>query len=128
MEICIVIMHLLKIWLIPKDTPSVKDDTVLFERTTNESDIIRVKYTPGDVKVSYNFTLNRDTTCKYISNLLSALVKDADPWNKVQIAPAIGPAIMYYVVDLQDAMETIMDTVDSLVYNTISVTDTPSTD
>jgi hypothetical protein len=54
-------------------------------------------------------------------------VKDADPWNKVQIAPAIGPAIMYYVVDLQDSMDTIMETVDSLVYNTISVADLPST-
>jgi hypothetical protein len=121
-------MHLLKIWLIPHNTPTDKDDIVLFERTTNESDTIRVKYTPGDVKVSYNFTLNRDSTCKYISNLLSALTKDADPWNKIQIAPAIGPAIMYYVVDVEDAIETIMETVDSLVYNTISVADVPSSD
>ena len=128
MEIRNVIMHLLKIWLIPHDTPTGKDDIVLFERTTNESDTIRVKYTPGDIKVTYNFTLNRDGTCKYISNLLSALVKDADPWHKIQIAPAIGPAILYYVVDLQDSMETIMETVDSLVYNTISVVDLPSTD
>ena len=128
MEIRNVIMHLLKIWLIPHDTPTGKDDIVLFERTTNESDTIRVKYTPGDIKVTYNFTLNRDGTCKYISNLLTALVKDADPWHKIQIAPAIGPAILYYVVDLQDSMETIMETVDSLVYNTISVVDLPSTD
>ena len=128
MEIRNVIMHLLKIWLIPHDTPNGKDDIVLFERTTNESDTIRVKYTPGDIKVTYNFTLNRDGTCKYISNLLTALVKDADPWHKIQIAPAIGPAILYYVVDLQDSMETIMETVDSLVYNTISVVDLPSTD
>ena len=55
-------------------------------------------------------------------------MKDADPWHKIQIAPAIGPAILYYVVDLQDSMETIMETVDSLVYNTISVVDLPSTD
>ena len=128
MEIRNVIMHLLKIWLVPHETPEKKDDIVLFERTTNESDTIRVKYTPGDIKVTYNFTLNRDGTCKYISNLLTALVKDADPWHKIQIAPAIGPAILYYVVDLQDSMETIMETVDSLVYNTISVVDLPSTD
>ena len=121
-----VIMNLLKIWLIPHNTPEDKDDMIVFERTATESDIIRVKYTPGDVKVSYNFTLNRDGTCKYISNLLTALTKDADPWNKIQIAPAIGPAIMYYVVDIQDAIETIMDTVDSLVYNTIGVADVPS--
>ena len=121
-------MHLLKIWLVPHETPEKKDDIVLFERTTNESDTIRVKYTPGDIKVTYNFTLNRDGTCKYISNLLTALVKDADPWHKIQIAPAIGPAILYYVVDLQDSMDTIMETVDSLVYNTISVVDLPSTD
>ena len=121
-----VIMNLLKIWLIPHNTPEDKDDMIFFERTATESDIIRVKYTPGDVKVSYNFTLNRDGTCKYISNLLTALTKDADPWNKIQIAPAIGPAIMYYVVDIQDAIETIMDTVDSLVYNTIGVADLPS--
>lgn len=126
MEIRNVIMNLLKIWLIPHDTPTEKDDTIVFERTATESDIIRVKYTPGDVKVSYNFTLNRDGTCKYISNLLTSITKDADPWNKIQIAPSIGPAIMYYVVDIQDAMETIMDTVDSLVYNTISVADVPS--
>ena len=119
-------MHLLKIWLIPHNTPTDKDDTIVFERTATESDTIRVKYTPGDVKVSYNFTLNRDGTCKYISNLLTALTKDADPWNKIQIAPAIGPAIMYYVVDVQDAIETIMETVDSLVYNTIGVADVPS--
>ena len=128
MDIRNVIMHLLKIWLVPHETPEKKDDIVLFERTTNESDTIRVKYTPGDIKVTYNFTLNRDGTCKYISNLLTALVKDADPWHKIQIAPAIGPAILYYVVDLQDSMETIMETVDSLVYNTISVVDLPSTD
>ena len=121
-----VIMNLLKIWLIPHNTPEDKDDMIVFERTATESDIISVKYTPGDVKVSYNFTLNRDGTCKYISNLLTALTKDADPWNKIQIAPAIGPAIMYYVVDIQDAIETIMDTVDSLVYNTIGVADVPS--
>jgi hypothetical protein len=58
--------------------------------------------------------------------LLTSLVKDADPWNKIQIAPAIGPAIMYYVVDVEDAIETIMETVDSLVYNTIGVADVPS--
>jgi hypothetical protein len=120
-------MHLLKIWLIPHDTPTAKDDTIVFERTATESDTIRVKYTPGDVKVSYNFTLNRDATCKYVSNLLTALTKDADPWHKLQIAPAIGPAIMYYVVDVEDAMETIMETVDNLVYNTIGVTDIAST-
>jgi hypothetical protein len=119
-------MNLLKIWLIPHNTPTDKDDTIFFERTATESDIIRVKYTPGDVKVSYNFTLNRDGTCKYISNLLTSLTKDADPWNKIQIAPAIGPAIMYYVVDVEDAIETIMETVDSLVYNTIGVADVPS--
>ena len=119
-------MNLLKIWLIPSDSPAEKDDVILFERTNNESDTIHVKYTPGDVKVSYNFTLNRDGTCKYISNLLTSITKDADPWNKIQIAPSIGPAIMYHVVDIQDAMETIMDTVDSLVYNTIGVADVPS--
>jgi hypothetical protein len=58
--------------------------------------------------------------------LLTSITKDADPWNKIQIAPAIGPAIMYYVVDIQDSMETIMDTVDSLIYNTIGVADVPS--
>jgi hypothetical protein len=115
-----VIMNLLKIWLIPHDTPAEKDDIILFERTNTESDTIRVKYTPGDVKVSYNFTLNRDGTQKYISNLLTSLTKDADPWKKIQIAPAIGPAIMYYVVDIEQSMESIMETVDNLVYNTIS--------
>ncbi len=117
-------MNLLKIWLIPHDSPAEKDDIILFERTNNESDTIRVKYTPGDVKVSYNFTLNRDGTSKYISNLLTALTKDADPWKKLQIAPAIGPAIMYYVVDVQDSMDSIMETVDSLVYNTINTMST----
>jgi len=124
MRFCNVIMNLLKIWLIPHDSPAEKDDIILFERTNNESDTIHVKYTPGDVKVSYNFTLNRDGTSKYISNLLTALTKDADPWKKLQIAPAIGPAIMYYVVDVQDSMDSIMETVDSLVYNTINTMST----
>jgi len=119
-------MNLLKIWLIPHNTPTDKDDTIFFERTTNESDIIHVKYTPGDVKVSYNFTLNRDGTQKYILNLLQSLVKDADPWNKIQIAPAIGPAIMYYVVDLEESIDSLMETIDKLVYSTISTIDIPS--
>jgi hypothetical protein len=119
-------MNLLKIWLIPHDSPNEKDDVILFERTNNESDTIHVKYTPGDVKVSYNFTLNRDGTRKYILNLLNSLTKDADPWNKLQFAPAIGPAIMYYVVDVEDSIDTIMDTIDSLVYNTISTISIPS--
>ena len=120
-----VIMHLLKIWLVPHSTPDNKDDVILFERTTNESDTIRVKYTPGDVKVSYNFTLNRDSTRKYVLNLLSSLVKDQDPWHKIQIAPATGPAIMYHMSDIEDSIDIIMETVDSLVYNTISVVDVP---
>jgi hypothetical protein len=121
-----VIMNLLKIWLIPHDSPATKDDTIFFERTTNESDIINVKYTPGDVKVSYNFTLNRDGTQKYISNLLTSLTKDADPWKKIQIAPANGPTIMYYVVDIEESMESIMETVDNLVYSTITTVPVPS--
>ena len=121
-----VIMNLLKIWLIPSDAPESKDDVILFERTNNESDTIHVKYTPGDVKVSYNFTLNRDGTSKYISNLLTALTKDADPWKKFQFAPAIGPAIMYHVVDIEESIDSIMDTVDSLIYSTISTVAIPS--
>lgn len=124
----IVIMHLLKIWLVPHETPDKKDDIVLFERTTNESDTIRVKYTPGDVRVSYNFTLNRDGTHKYISNLLSSLTRDVDPWHKIQIAPANGPSIMYHMSELQDSIDIIMDTVDGLIYNTISTVDLPASD
>lgn len=124
----IVIMHLLKIWLVPHETPEKKDDTILFERTTNESDTIRVKYTPGDVKVTYNFTLNRDGTEKYISNLLSAVTRDVDPWHKIQIAPAIGPSIMYYIRDIDEAYDSIMNTVNSLIYNTISTVDLPASD
>ena len=119
-------MNLLKIWLIPHDSPAEKDDVILFERTNNESDTIHVKYTPGDVKVSYNFTLNRDGTEKYISNLLNSLTKDADPWKKIQIAPANGPTIMYYVVDIEESMESIMETVDNLVYSTITTVPVPS--
>ena len=119
-------MHLLKIWLVPHETPDKKDDIVLFERTTNESDTIRVKYTPGDVKVTYNFTLNREGTEKYISNLLTALTNDIDPWHKIQIAPANGPSIMYHMSELREFTDIIMSTVDSLIYNTISQVDVPA--
>jgi len=63
-------MNLLKIWLIPSDSPAEKDDVILFER--------------------------------------------------------IGPAIMYHVVDIEESIDSIMETVDNLIYSTISTVAIPS--
>lgn len=107
-------MQLLTIWLIAHDNR--KDDRITFSRSTNSSNPFSVVYQAGDIPTKYNFTLTRGGVRTYLGNLFRALQLDQDPWEKVQITPATGPAIIYHVNDLEAAEDVVMGTIDTLLY------------
>jgi hypothetical protein len=114
-------MNLLTVWLISNDE-SREDDKIEFDRSTSAHSNIDVTYTPATTSTSvhtYSFTVTREGARRYLGNLFQSLQMDLDPWDKVQITPATGPAIMYHVSDLDSAEDVIMSTVDELLYTDV---------
>jgi hypothetical protein len=110
-------MNLLSIWLVASDDR--KDDRITFTRGSRAIETVNVKYTPGDTNTTYSFILSRANVRSYLGRLFRSLPLDQDPWEKVQITPATGPAIMYHVNDLETAEDIIMETIDNLLYTDV---------
>ena len=112
-------MNLLTIWLIASDNR--KDDRITFDRGSSSMAPLTVCYKPGDIKTTYNFKLTRGGVRTYLGNLFRSLQLDQDPWEKVQISPANGPAIMYHINDLADAEDLVMGSIDTVLYADMEV-------
>lgn len=80
-----------------------RDDIVYFKRTDNP-DLIVVTYHPGESRsTSYTFYATLSKVEDYIWNLLRSLDLDTDPFQKIQVTPKTGPAIIYEISDLSDS-------------------------
>jgi hypothetical protein len=109
-------MNLITLWFIQSDGRG--DDRVEINRGSRAAEMVTLKYTPGDSKTGsvYSFSLTRSGVRRYLENLLYSLSKDQDPFEKIQIASSLGPAIMYHVADLDDVQSTIISTIDDALY------------
>jgi hypothetical protein len=114
-------MQLLIVWLIYDETGR-RDDRIDFYRDAPSNSTIRVTFTPGDSAANsvYRFKMTREETRRYLGNLFNAVRMDQDPPQKIQLSPCSSPAIMYHVNDLEDAEETIMGTIDQVLYTEFS--------
>jgi hypothetical protein len=114
-------MQLLILWLIYADA-NRRDDRIEFYRDEEANSTIRAIFRPGDsaARAVYRFRMTREETRRYICNIFNAVRLDQDPPEKVQVSPCAGPAIMYHVTDLEDAEDTIMGTIDQVLYTNVS--------
>jgi len=96
-------MLLLKIHLLPFDTNNVKDDIIEVSRPVDvPHDMLSIEYIPSKGK-THQFWLNRRDTENYLVDTIESLTHDTDPWDKIQITPMIGPAVLYHISDLDDS-------------------------
>jgi len=109
-------MNLVTIWVIP--TGDDKDDKIEIDRGSRATEMVDITYTPGDSKSKsvYDFSLTRAGVRRYLENLLFSMTKDQDPFEKIQISTAMGPAIMYHVSDLDEVQSTILSTIEDALY------------
>jgi hypothetical protein len=111
---------LLSIWLLR--TEGGRDDEIEIRRTLEVNEILHVKFTPGDSSTGsiYRFKMTRSQLKRYLGNMFYSVVRDNDPFEKVQISPITGPAIMYHVNDLQECQDAIMETIEDLLYTSVT--------
>jgi hypothetical protein len=109
-------MNLITLWFIQSD--GREDDKVEINRGSRASEVVTLKYTPGDSKTGsvYSFSLTRAGVRRYLENLLYSVSKDQDPFEKIQISSSLGPSIMYHVSDLDDVHSTIIGSIDDALY------------
>lgn len=81
------------------------DDVI---RLIPRGSLVSVEYRDGDRKGCYEFTLSHSTTHEYVSNLLDALVVDAEPFEYIQILPCTGPSILFYIWDLDGKVRNLV--------------------
>ena len=113
---------ILSIWFLR--TGNERDDEIQVTRTLEVNEILSVKFTPGDSATGsvYRFKMTRSQLKRYLGNLFYSVVRDNDPFEKVQISPVTGPAIMYHVSDLQECQDAIMETIEDLLYTSVTRT------
>jgi hypothetical protein len=85
-----------------------KDDVILM---TPRGDYVEFNYRDGDKPGSYTFELHKTEATEYISDLLTSLAHDADPFEYIQVTTPTGPAVLYNVWELadEDMSETIQN-------------------
>jgi len=114
-------MLLLKVHLVSFDKEE-KDDVLEISRAPGPHDLLELEYIPGKGS-HHRFWLNRRDTESYVYDFLESLSHDTDPWDKIQITPVTGPAVMYFVSDLgeNNVRNCIMHTVHTLLLADVEV-------
>ena len=109
-------MNLVTLWFIQSD--GRPDDKVEINRGSRAAEMVTLKYTPGDSTSGsvYSFSLTRSGVRRYLENLLYSLSKDQDPFEKIQVASSLSPAVIFHVADLDDVQSTIISTIDDALY------------
>ena len=109
-----------------RDERREREDDVIRIYATDCNDLFRVTFLAMDMKRSNQFFATRHWATQYVSEVLSTLVHDTDPFNAVQVDTAIHPSILYHVGDLDDweIRRLVEHTVDSALRLSIVKTDT----
>lgn len=89
------------------------DDIIYFSNVPGMERVYSVQYAPNDVKGSYTFTLQHRDLYSYVTNILTSLTDDVEPFDRFQVTSRISPSIVYTIEDLysQETRTAIYDTV-----------------
>lgn len=81
-----------------------RDDIITFHPDDNGDDIVWVKYRDGTDSKNRRtvFYLHKEKVSDYVSDILFGLRNDSEPFEFIQVMTAIGPSILYHIVDLDD--------------------------
>ena len=88
------------------------DDIVYFSNSVGMERVYSVRYAPNDVKGHFTFTLQHRDLYDYITNLLTSLTNDVEPFERFQVTSRVGPSVVYNIEDLldEDIRHAIRDT------------------
>ena len=92
-----------------------RDDTIAMSVVSQHETFI--KYRDGDRKGYYEFTLDHADTYQYVTDLLTTLVRDVDPFDYIQVMPCTGPSVLYPICDLDN--DTLRDAILSQVHTAL---------
>lgn len=109
-----------------RDSRYEEEDDVLRIFDTDMNDLFRITFHASDMRKPSQFMATRHWALQYVSEILSTMVHDTDPFHSIQVDTAIHPSILYHVSDMDDCCvrKLVEDTVDSALYRTIVKTDT----
>ena len=119
-------MRLLKLHLIRPDADAEDDDVISFRNIPELPDMVKitVEYaatgTTENTGFSNSFVLPRAGAYDYAMTVIGSLVKDDDPFEKLQISSAMFPSVIYRVENL-DEWE-VRTAVQDIVYSTFNTT------
>ena len=119
-------MRLLTLYLTRLDRDRDDDDEVIFTTIPNLPDMIKVtaKFaavgTTARSSFSNSLTLTRSAAYDYVMSLVGSLIKDDDPFDKVQVSSAIFPSVIYRVEDLEEW--TVRTAIQDITYTTLNTT------
>lgn len=119
-------MRLLTLFLTRSDGDHVDDDSFDFVSVPNLPDFVRVTASfaaAGTVlknKFKNTFVLPRAGAAEYALSLIGSLVRDDDPFEKVQISSAIFPTVIYRVENLEDC--SVRTSIQDILYSTFNTT------
>ena len=101
-------MRLLTVHLIRSGSDETSDDTFMFMTVPDIPDLVKVRAEfsgAGTVRpggFSNTFVLSRNGAYEYVMTLVGALVKDDDPYDRIQINSGMFPSVIYNVSDLEE--------------------------
>lgn len=116
----------LKLHLVRPDADAADDDVISFRNISNMPDLIRVTVeyaATGTVEqsgFSNSFVLHRSGAYEYAMTLIGALIRDDDPFEKLQVSSAMFPSVIYRVENL-DEWE-VRTAIQDIVYSTFNTT------
>jgi hypothetical protein len=102
------------------------DDIFNFDSVVDLPDHVRVtiKFSASGVDsgkgFSRSFVLSRAGVYEYVMSLVGSLLRDDDPYQKVQLSSAIYPSVIYRVDDLED--EAVCSSIKDIVWSTFNTT------
>ena len=119
-------MRLLTIHLIRSGTDETADDTFMFTTVPGMPDLVKVcadfsgaaTVRPGGF--SNTFVLSRNAAYEYVMTLVGALVKDDDPYYRIQVNSGMFPSVIYNVSEI-DEWE-VSSSIRDIAYSTFNTT------
>ena len=79
------------------------DDVIYFSNVPGMERVYSVRYAPNDVKGSFTFTLQHRDLYDYVTNILTSLTTDVEPFERFQLTSRITPSVVYTIEDLYDS-------------------------
>ena len=117
-------MRLLTVHLIRSGSDETSDDTFMFMTVPDIPDLVKVRAEfsgTGTVRpggFSNTFVLSRNGAYEYVMTLVGSLIRDDDPFEKLQVSSAIFPTVLYRVEYLHD--DDVRTAIQNIVYSTFN--------